>query len=740
MISTSDAYKEAIVADARRMRLKVTAEIADPDMTAGGVTASAGTDYSKPAQLADGKNELLPPLITLERNRWLLNGGYIPVGQQAGSAETGYVSAAVSGADGTLASPVAMTFAFTGVNILQGATVFFSQRPEDGVPRALTLEILKDGAAAYSETVTGNTARKIEFKGFTVNYPTGMRVTVTEWSMPYRRVRAAELFPGIYEEWTGDELEEFSVKLEGNFTGLALPYGTCSLRMDNLDRRFEPRNKDGIFLSIEERQGIRAELGVDTPSGTEYVPLGVFYQYDKGWTTSDNDIAMKWNLVDIVGMLNNRLFAPSGTLPTTLGGWAAALVGQLGENFAKRYSVDPDYADTALTVNSIHDLDGATCGKILLWICQASQTWPRADAETGYLCIEPFWNEGNILGLDNLESYPTMSANEDIALITFTLNNDDKTQIAWNGNSISAPRTASVNNPFLHTVEQARKAAQMMITAYGGNRLETTGRGDPSGEIGDVATVELDESSATTGRVMSQTFQFRNGVLQGCKTVLLQASGGKLYDETVLIVDSGTWTVPEGVNYIRLTLGQGGQGGGHGEAGFVGTTTTIITGAVTSKNGEDGLDGSGGKIWSTTLPVSPGQTYSVQIGAGGAPAAAYSAETAGSEGRETTFGAYSSANGAVYPNGYTDVLNGDSYGRTGVSAPLKGSSDGGAGGAGGAGGQGHYVWVRWGQLEGQGYWDFRLDRPSGTGSYGARGGSGFCLIQYTRTDGAESEG
>ena len=48
-------------------------------------------------------------------------------------------------------------------------------------------------------------------------------------------------------------------------------------------------------------------------------------------------------------------------------------------------------------------------------------------------------------------------------------------------------------------------------------------------------------------------------------------------------------------------------------------------------------------------------------------------------GTATTFGAYSSANGQRF-NGYTDIANGDVFGRDGVTAPLINSGDGGRGG------------------------------------------------------------
>lgn len=86
--------------------------------------------------------------------------------------------------------------------------------------------------------------------------------------------------------------------------------------MDNLDRRFEPRSKSGVFRSIEERQGIPVSIGVALPDGTvEYKPKGIYYQYSGGWKTGDNGLTMQWELVDIVGLVSGRQYIPPAQLP-----------------------------------------------------------------------------------------------------------------------------------------------------------------------------------------------------------------------------------------------------------------------------------------------------------------------------------------------------------------------------------------------------------------------------------------
>ena len=736
MIQSTAAYQAAITGDARRVLLRAIVEIIDPDITYTAPTSSGEAVVSQPDQLHDKETELGPWYATLERNRWLLDGtfGIFPDSYQ-GDGEQGFVGDALSGDDGTFPSPPWVQLNFSNVSILQAFSVYFPQLDFEGVPDTYTVEVIQGGTAYYTKTVTGNTAVSGSFDGFTVQNPDCIRLTVSKWSLPGRRMRVPEIIPGLYEAWTGDMIAEFNVVQQANFAALALPYGTCTLRMDNLDRRFEPRSKTGVFQSIEERQGIAVSIGVRLADDSdEYKPVGIYYQSAGGWTTGDNGITMQWDLVDIVGLIAKREYIPPSSLPTTLSGWVASIAAQLGTNFADRYTVDPNYANTALTC-ALADVQGQTCGQVLLWACQASGTFPRADAETGYLTVEPFWSQGNKLDLDNMETYPTMRANSDVGALIFTLNDGNNTQYVVSGTSAASSETVSIDNPFIKTQAQALTAARLILSTYGGNILDTTGRGDPSSEIGDVPTVWLDESQATTGRLQMQTFAFRNGVMQGCQSTILQADGSFLFQNRAVITQSGSWTAPAGVTRLRVIIGQGGQGGGRGQDGTWESNggSNISFSGYTSGEGAAGVNGQGGKIWYDTIDINPEQVFQVTIGQGGAPGNNYGA--AGALGGETTFGPYSSANGEVYPTGFTDVASGDSFGRTGVPSPIPGSSDGGRGGIGGTAGAGHietYTYTPEGAASSVVNTGTRwvVDMEPGPGGPGSAGASGFVCVYW----------
>ena len=707
MIDATEAYRKAVVADTRRVLLRAVIDISDPDIVYGTVESSGAAAFAIQEQVHDKVFSLQPNYSTLERNRWLLDGGFSILPDSGHpSGQVGYSSDDLSGDDATFSGQYVQEN-FSGVSVLQACSVYFPDADFDGVAEDFTVSVLQGGTAYFTQSFTGNKERGVSLTGFTVNNPDCIRVDVTKWSLPSRRNRVVEIIPGVYEEWDGGMIATFSLKHQGDVSCMSLPYGTCIIKMDNQSRRFEPRSKAGVFRSIEERQGIDVSMAVRLPDGTdEYKRVGIFYQYSSGWKTGDNGITMQWDLVDIVGLLAGREFIPPSTLPTTLEGWIAAIVAQLGVNFENRYAVDPDYAGIPATVRVSADVVGITCGDLLRYVCMATGTWPRADAETGYLAAEPLWNQGNKLTLDNLVNYPTMKANNDISAIVFTLNDGNNTQYVVSGNATASSETKSVSNPFIKTAEQALTAARQILSAYGGNRIEIIGRGDPSSEIGDVDTVWLNESSATTARRIQQNLSLTDGVLVNAASVLLQADGSFLFENRTVLTESGDWTAPEGVTQLRVICVGKGQNGTDGTDG------------TWSEAGVAGGDGTGGKVWAGTIQINPQQVFSVTIG------------------DESVFGQYSSANGQTYQYGYTDVASGDSFARTGVQAPNPGSGDGGAGGKAGVKGNRHTETVRGEDEDGNPTTDLVtvIDNYPTEGTPGVDGVLGCVVVYWDKGD------
>ena len=168
-----------------------------------------------------------------------------------------------------------------------------------------------------------------------------------------------------------------------------------------------------------------------------------------------------------------------------------------------------------------------------------------------------------------------------------------------------------------------------------------------------------------------------------------------MYLHHEFILENTTWTVPDGVEEVRMVLiggGPGGQSGGAGESGKSSSDTRSgsenrFKAAVRdfSEGGAGGVGGSpaanGGNVFSTTIPVEAGQQFDIVIGAGGTGGSGNNSSTSprnGNAGGATTFGEYSSANGSPVPNGYLEEITGQTYAAPGTITGTPGGNGVGA--------------------------------------------------------------
>lgn len=141
---------------------------------------------------------------------------------------------------------------------------------------------------------------------------------------------------------------------------------------------------------------------------------------------------------------------------------------------------------------------------------------------------------------------------------------------------------------------------------------------------------------------------------------------GNTYTHSLVLTGSGSWTVPADVTMIRIVVCSGGDGGTGGENGELGWGL-YYQDPDAGHGGQGGRAGSGGRWLQLDLTVTPGESFAYASGVGG-----------GSDqlGTDTTFGDYSSADGAATSNGFVDILTGIRYATPGVDG-LRGADQGG---------------------------------------------------------------
>lgn len=622
------------------------------------------------------------------------------------------------------------------MSILQAFTLWFSQNPYDGVPESFRVDVYSAATLAFSRIVEGNADHQVLIDQFTVHDPTRIRITMLKWSRPYTYPRLTDLFFGLFEQWSGRDIYSVDVLTESTFTGLSLPYSTCDLEAYNKEHRFDPYAPNSLFLSIEERQAIPIDWGIYLPDGSiEWVPGGWYYQQSGGWEIKD--LTVKWSLVDIIGMLVDRNYSPPDTLPTTLGGWIASIVACLGVNLAGRYIVDDEVKDLALSA-AVEDVTDLTCGEVLRFACMATAAWAHQDFKTGFLRVSKrgYDTGANITG-SNMPSWPKMQANGEIADITFKL---DEGEVTFPGTNTASDKSLTVDNPFVHAADDARRVVSNVMSQYGGRKFTVRSRGNPVSETGDIDTVATAFGTTISARRYKHQLKLVDGVMRNLPSYLIQTDTDKSYDHTVILTGAGNWKAPTGVRELYVQLVGGGDGGDGGEGGAWLHEDDYSP--------APGNAGKGGRVFIATLSINSGQSFAYSCGKGGKGGAGGAHATwskppnddqqpgkPGTTGTATTFGAYSSANGKSYPAGITDVETGKYYaadgsdGKAQVDNPKPASSGapntGNAGSGGDSGVNGYFTVAR---VPGRNIYKSHSD-PS-DGARGGDGADGVIIIQY----------
>ena len=310
MIEVSNAWKEAH----KQMLLpesfvEVSLEISDATVS-GTVSGSNVASFANASSIINAdKKTASEPYVTLEQNRWLLDGSktVAPAASDM-SSNTRYVSANDS------ASTVTINLDSPGESI-PGVTIIWSSEYNE-YATAFTVTAKNGSTTLKTVTVTNNDS-VVSTIDMPISGYTSLVITVSEWSIPDHRHRIDSVKFGLMLVFDKNQIISYTHEMNGDPLGTELSRNAINFEVDNSDGRWNILNPSGLAKYLYEQQRLTVHYGLRLNSGIEWMQAGVFYLSE--WKVPANGMTATFVARDAVEFLQNGIYSRDYCEGTTHG-------------------------------------------------------------------------------------------------------------------------------------------------------------------------------------------------------------------------------------------------------------------------------------------------------------------------------------------------------------------------------------------------------------------------------------
>ena len=217
-------------------------------------------------------------------------------------------------------------------------------------------------------------------------------------------------------------------------------------------------------------------------------------------------------------------------------------------------------------------------------------------------------------------------------------------------------KTVSVTDVTLVNVANSDNVAKRVLSYYSSARTISAGIKVDGEKPGDQISFSDPFGEQETAFLASMDINASSFLRAACELVTgyTPVGQGNNYTHVAVLTGSGTW---EHTGTVRAVLISGGEGGWSGCDATEGTHSWDKMGTP-GTGGVPGQHGRGGRILSVTLEINGSIAYACGIGGAGG---ANNGETSnpGEDGTDTTFGAYTTADGERSQSGTVNLFSGE---------------------------------------------------------------------------------
>ena len=485
--------------------VEIEYKVTDPEAQRSAVASeSAGAEWSNVGQITTELDKTYVNFTTLEMNDWILDGSEVLL-QNEIVGDTGFVSAVLSGADGTFSARPVITVAFDKVytETIPGITVKWSTAYGQWASE-FAVRVFNGDAMVKEYEVVDNT----EIVSMALEDISGydrIEVEIIKWSLPYARARVEEILAGIIKIYDKSNLMGYEHRQSSDVMSLTLPDNTIVFSLSNVTQEWNPDNPTGNVKYLIETQQINVKYGFKLGDGVEWIKGGTYYM--SGWDTPSNGITANFEASSLLGFMDATYVVGAKTLTLKALAEDALVQAELPVNSdgTVKWTIDPSLANITVT---LPDDFKRTLAQVVQLCANAACCVVRVD-RGGNVIIEKMSEVLTDYLIDQFVSYQNAEYNLSKPLKAVTVNDD--VAVLNVGNS---GETQKISNELIQSASVGNAVAEWVRDNLIG-RKSLTGdfRADP--RLDDLDAVTVKNKYATNTVVVTDVKLTYNGAFRG---------------------------------------------------------------------------------------------------------------------------------------------------------------------------------------------------------------------------------
>jgi hypothetical protein len=482
MIVVSSAWKEAqrerLLPE---MHIEITYNVTEPGLQLdASSSATLQEAFSQADWLTSTADRHPEKYATLEHGIWGLDGSFEYF--DGSPIDPGYVTTEMASAESLYGAlpTITITMGEVHTGLIPGITVVWSEAFNEWA-KSFRVTAYNGSSVVAQKLVDNNTDVASRVWMDMANY-NKIVIEVLEWSHPYHRARATEVFLGIRNIYTKNDLMSFKHSQSADLLSAVLPKNEIEFKLRNEDARWNPDNPDGAERYLLERQEIELRYGLKTTDEIEWVDGGHFWL--SGWHTPANGIEATFTARDALEFASAKYTGPtSGTLyDIAYAAFEQADIPNMADG-SQRYAIHDVLREYTTTFT-----EEATIAEVLQMVAHAAGCVLYQNSK-GIIQISPWGASESDYRIDGNVSYayPEFDISKPLkaVVVSYGENQEATVQVGSSG------EVQTVDNEFITTEADARRVAHHTANVLKGRKtVSGEYRADVRLEALDTVTVQ----------------------------------------------------------------------------------------------------------------------------------------------------------------------------------------------------------------------------------------------------------